>query len=109
MTVMGIPQGSSVKAGGKNHQSVCRKSDQVFFSLWWRGLSFCCETELIGAYTIAERIRVEVESLAPHFGQTELPVTLSCGVAEFDKSETLGQFLIVPDQALSKQSPEDAT
>ncbi|MCB0386833.1 MAG: GGDEF domain-containing protein, partial [Bdellovibrionales bacterium] len=89
-----------LKQVAKTIESVCRKSDQVFRFGGEEFVVLLRETELIGAYTIAERIRVEVESTRAYFGQTELPVTLSCGVAEFDKSETLGQFFDRADQAL---------
>ncbi len=84
----------------KTIESVCRKSDLLFRFGGEEFVVILRETDLVGAYTIAERIRNEVEGTRAFHGQHEIPVTISLGVATFEKTETLANLFDRADKAL---------
>lgn len=77
-----------------------RKYDSV---ARWGGEEFLAllpETELEGAVAVAERIRETVEQQTVNYGDIEIHVTVTLGVAQYDSKLGLEQSIELADRAL---------
>jgi diguanylate cyclase (GGDEF)-like protein len=64
------------------------------------------EVDSSGAFQLAEKLRKTVESTVFKSGETELPVTISVGVATLGEEKSVKDFLDTADQALYRSKEE---
>ena len=64
------------------------------------------EVDSNGAFQLAEKLRKTVETTVFKSGETELPVTISVGVATLGEEESVKDFLDTADQALYRSKEE---
>ena len=82
--------------------SKVRKSD---FFCRYGGEEFALilpETNLSAAITVAETLRQSIEKCSFQYGNQNVPITISCGLAEFKTNDTPGAVFIRSDKALYK-------
>lgn len=60
------------------------------------------ETNLSAAITVAETLRQSIEKCSFQYGDQNVPITISCGLAEFKTNDTPGAVFIRSDKALYK-------
>lgn len=80
--------------------SVIRKTD---FLARYGGEEFCCllpETEGGAAETVAENLRLNIETMESPFSKKVIKVTISLGITSFESGETPESFLKRADEAL---------
>ena len=58
------------------------------------------ETSLADALPLLEKLRLYIAGCNFHFQQTPVPVTMSCGVAEFHKDDSIEDVFDRADQAM---------
>lgn len=64
------------------------------------------EVDSSGAFQLAEKLRKTVETTVFKSGETELPVTISVGVATLGEEKSVKDFLDTADQALYRSKEE---
>ena len=64
------------------------------------------EVDSNGAFQLAEKLRKTVETTVFKSGETELPVTISVGVATLGAEGSVKDFLDTADQALYRSKEE---
>ncbi|PIE44054.1 MAG: hypothetical protein CSA50_02200 [Gammaproteobacteria bacterium] len=95
----------------KTVENICRKSDLLFRYGGEEFVVILRETNLAGAYTIAERIRKKVQETRCFVGTREIPVTVSLGVSAFTPDESPETFFDRADDAMyqAKKSGRNRT
>ncbi|MFT2089428.1 diguanylate cyclase [Paraglaciecola sp. 2405UD69-4] len=88
--------------GSKTIKNQIRKQDKL---ARWGGEEFLVllpKTDLAGALQIAEKLRLAIEHMKVNEGGTDVPVTITGGVAELRKEDTFESLFKRADNALYK-------
>ncbi|MCG8426364.1 MAG: diguanylate cyclase [Chromatiales bacterium] len=89
-----------LKVVGENMSRQVRKAD---FPARYGGEEFVVllpETEREAAFSVAEKIRMAVEKMGFHSGDTSVNITVSCGLAQFQNGDTQESVFNRADAAL---------